>query len=224
MTYGIEGWKDGPRKASPEKMMQKYAGLLNEIQRLLKEGILRGGVGTIMVRPNLYSPNRYAITKFAEASIRPQVWDQQVLMVYSNKRKTWGNPAGHLETTDASILEGLAREVREETGIELFDLIDLLDIDVNSHENSGNGNKVQLLFQTQVSPAVQFDPIYPQDPDVGASVWLDPLQALQLAEMRRAGGENWGELFTYDYLQGWNLSFEERMEMAAQNLQEIINS
>ncbi len=67
----------------------------------------------------------------------------KALFLKHKKLNRWLQPGGHIDETDASILEAALREVSEETGLQRADLrlIDDLIFDLDAHEIPENAKK-----------------------------------------------------------------------------------
>ena len=75
--------------------------------------------------------------------------NSNVLLYHHKKLDAWLQPGGHIDPTDNSILEGVLREVKEETGIREEDLIltspkfgEKLPIDIDIHHIPANSKEM----------------------------------------------------------------------------------
>lgn len=57
-----------------------------------------------------------------------------MLLVYHRRLERWLQPGGHIDLDDDSVMEAAAREVLEETGVELEDQDDGTLVGINVHE------------------------------------------------------------------------------------------
>ena len=76
-----------------------------------------------------YAPGHVTASAFVVDRARAEV-----LLILHGKLNRWLQPGGHIDPTDADVLESALREVREETGLEVLAAHgggELLDVDVH---------------------------------------------------------------------------------------------
>ena len=108
--------------------------------------------------------------KNEEGQITASCWvvnkDQtKVLMTHHKKLARWLQIGGHLESEDNSIVDSCIRELKEESGLTQFKLLqnEIFDIDVHHIPESRKGvpahvhYDIRMLFEADENEEIQFD-------------------------------------------------------------------
>ncbi|MFB1022219.1 MAG: NUDIX hydrolase [Vicingaceae bacterium] len=89
----------------------------------------------------------------------------KALMTHHKKLDRWLQLGGHLEAEDNTIVDSCIRELKEESGLNRFDLLsnDILDMDVHKIPTSKKGVfehfhfDIRMLFEADENESIQFD-------------------------------------------------------------------
>jgi 8-oxo-dGTP pyrophosphatase MutT (NUDIX family) len=89
----------------------------------------------------------------------------KALMTHHLKLNRWLQLGGHLEAEDNTIVDSCIRELKEESGLNRFDLLsnDIFDMDVHKIPTSKKGVSehfhfdVRMLFEADENESIQFD-------------------------------------------------------------------
>jgi 8-oxo-dGTP pyrophosphatase MutT (NUDIX family) len=79
-----------------------------------------------VTRRDHFEPGHFTASGFVLSPER-----DALLLIFHGKLRRWLQPGGHIEPADATIGGAAAREVQEETGLEVSDAPRLLDVDVH---------------------------------------------------------------------------------------------